>query len=354
MPVKFLGQGLTTIALALAAFVPSSCSKPVLTGQAKPDPTLDSSEGQGTLMLSKTSFPTGAERLVLKISSNAPGIDEQKNAFPCNDYGEQEIFGGMGLKPRMEQAREIPPPEDCYKTSHFDDFDRAERLVEVQRGEDVKPIRLLVGPYLVKAEFFDESSNLIYKGSAEFDIADGQQTMVNILLKKVESGDVSIDFEVEKPSALPPEIPVDIVAIYEGSSRHNITENVRVRVPDTSMVLSLTSYESVNWQIIGGANLKRIILSGYEKQTASHSTNATVTSYCHESGCSERSYLSFDSISSYGSRSECDGGWFYNMRCPQKKILLNWLKTTALGVQNISIRSEQGAYTAPKGGFNLP
>jgi hypothetical protein len=353
MPFKFLGQGLTSIALLLA-LMPLSCSKQVLTGQAKADPTLDSRDGEGLLMLSKTSFPTGAARLVLKISSIASEIDEQKNAFRCNDHVDQGVFGGLGLKQGMELAREIPPPDDCYKTPRFDDSDRGERLVEVQRGEDVKPIRLLVGPYLVRAEFFDESSNLIYKGSAEFDIADGQQTMVKILLKKVESGDVSIDFEVEKPSGPLLGVPVDIVAIYEGSSRHDITENVRVRVPDTAVILSLTSYESVNWQIIGGANLKRIILSGYEKQTASHSTKATVTSYCYENGCSERSYPSFDSRSSYGSRSECDGGWFYNMKCPQKKILLNWLKTTALGVQNISIRSEQGAYTAPNGGFNLP
>lgn len=309
--------------------------------------------------MAKGNFPEGAERLVLTISSSGPTIPEGSQVFPCDDQRDYEHVAGMGLKsPRKPQTSSQPPAQEIQPTPVLGSGPTPiiapamqARSFHVMRGEGVKPIRLFVGSYHAEVAFFN-SSKLIYKGSAKFDIVDGQHTTVKILLKKVKAGEVTIDFEVEKPLILSPENLVDIVAIYEGSSNHFAMSNVLVRVPDESVVLSLSSYESVNWQIIGGANLQKIILSGYKKQKASHSTKAIVSSYCYEGGCTHNNYP--DALSEKGFGSKCNGGWFYDISCSQKKNLLNWLRTTALQVENIRIRSEQGAYTAPANGFHLP
>jgi hypothetical protein len=363
-----------TFSLIMAAFLPQSCGldqlgKTTNSIQFSPDPGEDSLttapcqpqtiSGTGILRVANSNFPQEAERLVLTISTSGPAIPEGSQVFPCDDQGNYERVPGMGLKPPSKpQTSSQPLAQETEPTPVLGSGPipilapaMQGRSFHVMRGEDVKPIRLFVGSYHVEAVFFN-SSKLIYKGSAKFEIVDGQQTSVKILLKKVKAAEVTIDFEVENPSVLSPENLVDIVAIYEGSSNHFAMSNVRVRVSDESVALSLSSYESVNWQIIGGANLRKIILSGYKKQTASHSTKAIVSSYCYEGGCTYKKYP--DALSARNYVSKCNDGWFYDMSCSQKNHLLNWLRTTALQVENIGIRSEQGAYTAPAGGFYLP
>lgn len=197
----------SAFALILTASLPFGCGKQEFAG--RPQPSDETVAGEGSLRLANATFPEGAERLTLTIHGGVPNVPEGPTYLPCPDSPIDELHDGMGLTPPAKSRKKMPSPKDCLMPPSIEHDSITMRTVDVKNGEEIKPIRLPVGSYVADAVFFDVSDQPIYTGGSGFEINDGEQTTVEILLKKIASGDVSIDFEVEEPTVLPTSISDD-------------------------------------------------------------------------------------------------------------------------------------------------
>lgn len=84
---------------------------------------------------------------------------------------------------------------------------------------------------------------------------------------------------------------IHAISIYEGSSNHSggnhplSTVNVEVKNTGKPIILSLNSYEPVNWNLslASGANIQEVLLTGYHKQTlAGLPSNVPLKTYSYE------------------------------------------------------------------------
>jgi len=208
-------KGVSRLAMILAAGLLAACGDIQIQG---PKPTLADTEvpledgDVGTLNAS-AAFPEGAESLVLSIQDVNAADDDCHHFPPPPPLEPGVVDAGMGL-------RTLAKPEwtDCvpfhYKGDSVDAIanegqKQSVYVIHIQRGEEVKPIRLRAGTYTVMAEFFDASNQLLYTGSELFSIINGDSTKVTIRLKKIELGEVTIGFEIEKPEVLPTKISDD-------------------------------------------------------------------------------------------------------------------------------------------------
>lgn len=190
-----------------------SCGQVTLQGEMTSSQDSEQEEpdgGYGTLNLSldSESFPEGAEKLVLRINSKEDTHDDCYRIEPFIDEKVKgELGSGLGLA-------SLPYPAECYPVLDEEDpvqapkhdiaigrpgFRPAIKII-VKRGDPIMPIKLKAGSYHVTADFLDESSQLLYTGSEYVTIFDGEKRAVTILLRKIESGELTIGFEVEKPN----------------------------------------------------------------------------------------------------------------------------------------------------------
>jgi len=197
----------SAFALILTASLPFGCGKQEFAGH--PQPSDETVAGEGSLRLANATFPEEAELLTLTIHSGLPNIPEGPTYLPCSDSPIDELRDGMGLTPPAKSRKKKPSQKDCLTPPFIEHDSITMRIVDVKNGEEIKPIRLPVGSYVADAVFFDASDQPIYTGGSGFEINDGEQTTVKIILKKIASGDVSIDFEVEEPTFLPTSISDD-------------------------------------------------------------------------------------------------------------------------------------------------
>ena len=170
--------------------------------------------GFGTLRLTSATFPEGAESLTLAIVDLGSHFDDCNMIQPLPDQqSKEQVVEGLGLSkiPRPDVWRKCIPSTYSAEanTNTLDELAKGVRVIHVQRGQEITPIRLRTGSYQITADFFDKSNELLYTGSEFFDVQDGEQKSISIRLKKVESGEVTIGFEVEKPEARPTRISED-------------------------------------------------------------------------------------------------------------------------------------------------
>jgi hypothetical protein len=207
-------KGVSRLAMILAAGLSVACGQVQVQGTdetvSEPDPA-----GYGTFALTSKQFPEGAESLALVIEKIGGGDDPCREVHPLPPkVFNKGVNSGLGLQTQVE-----PDWRKCVPVLYKHDVAKADaehgstesvRVIHIKRGGEIKPIRLRNGSYSVRADFLDASNQLIYTGSAVFQIRDGARTEINIRLKKIESGEVTIGFDVEKPEVLPRKISGDV------------------------------------------------------------------------------------------------------------------------------------------------
>lgn len=211
MSMSLILKGISRLTVILGASLTVACGQVDLTGR---DNTVSQPPegGFGTLKLSSEQFPEGAESLTLAIIDTAPGGDfdcHKIQPLPAYDSTSSGVEG-LGLRslpvPDWNECLPVLYNEDHVNSKYHDNFAQPARIIQVRRGEEITPIRLRAGSYQAQADFFDKTGELLYTGSEVFDIQDGEQKAITIRLKKIESGEVTIDFEVEKPIVTPQRI----------------------------------------------------------------------------------------------------------------------------------------------------
>lgn len=229
-------------------------------------------EGHGSMHLSlaKDSFPEGAETLRLYIIA--------KSDIDCHwiepFMGGDELAGaGAGLN----LAKPVYVPDDCkppllYKNGSEEMDEEAgfpapvepslnSIVITLNRGEQIKPIMLRTGSYKVSADFLDESGQLLYYGSEYVSIFDGEKRSVTILLKKIESGELTVGFEVEKPKKGPTRVNSFDAAEFEKKSRDGKTTLVRrIDLNSSPGVAVLTTGKSLGGSPNEGS-VRKVVLS---------------------------------------------------------------------------------------------
>jgi hypothetical protein len=213
MSIKSNFKGVSRLAMILAAGLLAACGDIQIQG---PNPTvaapaLPLEDGDVGTLNASAAFPEGAESLVLSIQDdNCHHI----LPFPYGEFPYEKVGSGMGLrsiaKPKWSDCEPVHYKGDSVDVIANEGQKQSVHIIHIQRGEEVKPIRLRAGTYTVRAEFFDASKQLLYTGSELFSIINGDSTKVTIRLKKIEAGEVTIDFEIEKPEVLPTKISGDV------------------------------------------------------------------------------------------------------------------------------------------------
>jgi len=234
MSIQMNFRLVSRLAMILAVGLSAACGQVQLQGTnetaSEPDQT-----GYGTLALSSERFPEAAKSLVLVIQQVGGGDDHCHKvlALPPK-LPNKEVYSGMGL-----QTVAKPDRNDCVPVLYKDGVANAAndhvsteavRVIHIKLGEAVKPIRLRSGTYTVRADFLDASKQLLYTGSEIFGIINGDRTAVTVRLKKVEAGEVTIGFEIEKPEVLPTKISddahVELQKIEGFLARQQLSKNI--------------------------------------------------------------------------------------------------------------------------------
>lgn len=199
-------KGLKSSVFALVAVLPISCGQVTVQPTAAADGQ-SAEGGLGTLSLTSEAFPEGAESLVLNIAGvGVPtpcgqAQHETTNVAVSSDEG-------LGLSALPDRARCRPP--HLLKANELDiarkpDFTR-EKIIKVKKGEKIAPVQLLSGEYYAHANFYSADAVLLYRGVEKFDLAAGEKKSIKIRLEKVDSGEIVVDFEVNKPEIRPTRI----------------------------------------------------------------------------------------------------------------------------------------------------
>jgi hypothetical protein len=202
-------RGLKRSAFALVAVLPISC------GQITVQPTaadVQADEGElGTLSLTSEAFPEGAETLVMNISrvDIAPkpcGLAKSEATSVAVSSGD-----GLGLSALPDRARcRLPHILNANELDIAKKPDLAwEKIIKVKKGEQIAPLQLRSGAYYARANFYSADSVLLYRGDEKFDLASGEKKSIKIRLKKVDSGEITVGFEFDKPDARPSRISSD-------------------------------------------------------------------------------------------------------------------------------------------------
>jgi len=217
MSNKLAFRGLARWAIILISSLSASCGAVQLQQKAITDSEINQ-KGYGKLSLASDSFPEGAETLILTIDQ-VGGPSPCEIGFPPEGGGGGGVEG-LGLHANTQQVDCLPVVYQDGQGGVSEEFIGPDnQLIEVKRGEELKPISLRAGNYSVRADFLDASIHLLYTGIEWFPIKDGDSTSVIIHLKKVESGNVTIGFEVDKPEVLPTKIPEDASLSLRKSSK---------------------------------------------------------------------------------------------------------------------------------------
>jgi hypothetical protein len=213
MSINLNFKGISRLAMILAAGLSVACGGIKLQGPQVTEATAEL-DGHGTLKLTSEQFPEGAETLILSVLDVGGNSHRCGPVFPLPEAVPAESVGeGLGLqtiaKPDWKHC--VPVLEESHAAQQVveEHVVGAGRVIQIKRGEEIAPIRLPEGSYQAIADFSDKSGQPLYTGTEFFEIQDGEQKALTIRLKKIESGEVTIGFEVEKPVVLPSKISDD-------------------------------------------------------------------------------------------------------------------------------------------------
>jgi hypothetical protein len=198
-------KGLKRSVFALVAVLPISC------GQITVQPTaadVQAAEGElGTLSLTSEAFPEGAERLVLSIKRADAHVPcwvakTETTTVPVT------VSEGSSLSQAYDSVHCIHPHIVKPSTTSRPNLDW-EKIIQVKKGEDIAPIQLRSGTYYARANFYNAESKLLYRGDEKFALSAGEKKSIKIRLKKVDSGEITVGFEFDKPDVRPTRISSD-------------------------------------------------------------------------------------------------------------------------------------------------
>jgi hypothetical protein len=321
-------KGLKRSVFALVAILPVSC------GQVTVQPTAMSGQGSedalGTLSLTSEAFPEGAERLVLSIARAdlprpcgvvKPGITTLPVSFSDGANLSQASDGVKCIPPQLikPHALEIAnKPNSAW-----------EKIIQVKKGEEIAPIQLRSGTYYARANFYNAESIQLYHGDETFALSAGEKKSIKIRLRKVDSGEITVGFEVDKPEVLPTHISGGSHVELRRKPGFGLTKRLVEDVMDIDLstgvaVLSAVCLNGEAGSCQGEMAAKKIPLT----KTAIRKINEILTSVSLKSGQDDRLCVDdFEYIALVLKRcQECESGKQYkfsNARCGNPYHTLN-------------------------------
>jgi len=324
--------GVSWLAMILAAGLLAACGDIQLQGP-KPtlvDPELPHEDGDVGTLNASAAFPEGAESLVLSIKDDNC---YHTMPIPAGEIPYEKVGSGMGLrtiaKPEWNDCESVHYTGGSVDAVANEGQKQSVHVIHIQRGEEVKPILLRAGTYTVRAEFFDASKQLLYTGSELFSIINGDSTKVTIRLKKIEAGEVTIGFEIEKPQVMPTQISGGSHVELRRRPGFGLTKRLVEDVMDIDLstgvaVLSAVCLNGKAGTCQGERAAKKISLT----KTAIRKINEILTSVSLKSGQDDRLCVDdFEYIALVLKRcQECESGKQYkfsNAQCGNPYHTLN-------------------------------
>jgi hypothetical protein len=121
------------------------------------------------------------------------------------------VSDGANLSQASDDVKCIPPhliKPYALESASKQNF-AWEKIIQVKKGEEIAPIQLRSGTYSTRANFYNAESTLLYRGDETFVLSAGEKKSIKIRLKKIDSGEITVGFEVDKPEVMPTRISGD-------------------------------------------------------------------------------------------------------------------------------------------------